>query len=112
MINQASLCRLSVAFSQMKQDMGKKMKKRSRKATSTTTNEYGSVSSIHGISYVFSKDIPLTDRLLWVLLVAASLMISGLLSWKAYANWKENPVITSLVEVYQDNEVSSNHDLQ
>ena len=88
------------------------MKKCSGEAISTTTNKYVSVSSIHGISYVFSKDIPPTDLLLWVLLVAASLTISGLLSWKAYANWKENPVITSLVEVYQDNEVSSNHDLQ
>jgi hypothetical protein len=72
------------------------MKQRSGKAISTTTNEYGSVSSIHGISYVLSKDIPWTDRLLWVVLVAASLIISGLLSWKSYANWKENPVITSL----------------
>ena len=34
-----------------------------------TTKDYASRSSIHGISYIFDKDLSFVDRLLWLIIV-------------------------------------------
>ena len=48
------------------------MKKTLNKAAlSQTTEEYASRSSIHGIGYIFDKELHLLERLLWLLLVIA-----------------------------------------
>ena len=61
-----------------------------------TANEFASVSSIHGVFYVFSSGIPLVDRLLWSVLVIVGIVIATLFCQESYRKWMENPVITVL----------------
>ena len=65
-------------------------------AVSKTLREYSEASSVHGVSYVFSKSLPLLDRLLWALLTLAALALAAYWSMTAYNNWQENLVTTSL----------------
>ena len=65
-------------------------------AVSKTLREYSEASSVHGVSYVFSKSLPLLDRLLWSLLTLAALALAAYWSMTAYNNWQENLVTTSL----------------
>ena len=65
-------------------------------AVSKTLREYSEASSVHGVNYVFSKSLPLLDRLLWALLTLAALALAAYWSMTAYNNWQENLVTTSL----------------
>ena len=65
-------------------------------AVSKTLREYSEASSVHGVSYVFSKSLPLLDRLLWSLLTLAALALAAYWSMTAYNNWQENLVTTTL----------------
>ena len=65
-------------------------------AVSKTLREYSEASSVHGVSYVFSKSLPLLDRLLWAFLTLAALALAAYWSMTAYNNWQENLVTTSL----------------
>ena len=61
-----------------------------------TTNDFGSVSSIHGMFYILSSGIPWIDRFIWTFLVILSIVLAALLCTQSDENWKENPVMTSL----------------
>ena len=65
-------------------------------AVSKTIQEYCEASTVHGISYVFSKSLPLPDRLLWTILTAIALALASYWSVTAYNNWQENLVTTTL----------------
>ena len=65
-------------------------------AVSKTLQEYSEASTVHGISYVFSKYLPLPDRLLWTLLTTIALALASYWSVTAYNNWQENLVTTTL----------------
>ena len=64
----------------------------------STTKEFGSLTSIHGVFYVFSRGIPWIDQLVWGFLLILSIALAGIMFQQSYSNWRENPVITSLAE--------------
>ena len=71
------------------------MKNTSRKTALTqTTEEYASRSSIHGISYIFDRDLSIVDRLLWLFLVIAFAGVAAALTWNLWIQWRNERVIT------------------
>ena len=70
------------------------MKKAPNKAAlSQTTEEYASQSSIHGISYIFDKELHLVDRLLWLLVVVVFLGVAATMSWNFWSQWRNEQVL-------------------
>ena len=67
------------------------MSSQSKKAA--LTEEYASRSSIHGIGYIFDKELNVVDRLLWLLVVLAFLGIAAALSWDLWSQWRNEQVI-------------------
>ena len=59
---------------------------------SQTTGEYASRSSIHGISYIFDKELHLVDRLLWLLVVVVFLGVAATMSWNFWSQWRNEQV--------------------
>ena len=71
----------------------KVMKKTLKKSALTqTVEDYASRSSIHGISYVFDRELNIFDRLLWLLVVFASLAITTAFTWNFWTQWREDQV--------------------
>ena len=69
------------------------MKKMLKKTALTqTTEEYASRSSIHGVAYVFDRDLNLFDRLLWLFLVIALLGGAAMLTWNFWSQWRDEQV--------------------
>ena len=62
-------------------------------AVTQTTEEYASRSSIHGIGYIFDKELNVVDRLLWLLVVLAFLGFSAALTWNFWSQWRNEQVI-------------------
>ena len=58
--------------------------------------QYGSRSSIHGVSYTLDQTLPWPDRLLWLLLFTASIALSGYMISKVVLDWQQDPTITTL----------------
>ena len=77
--------------------------KHTGKAVPRTLQEYSSVTTIHGLYYIFAKNIPTTDRILWFILVSISVFLVAMLSCQAYQHWMENPVITTLEDTSRSN---------
>ena len=70
------------------------MKNTSKKtALSQTAEEYASRSSIHGIGYVFDKDLNIIDRLLWFFLVLVFSGVAAALTWNFWTQWRDEQVI-------------------
>ena len=70
------------------------MKKASTKAAlSQTTEEYASRSSIHGIGYIFDKELHLVDRLLWLLVVVVFLGVAATMTWNFWSQWRNEQVL-------------------
>ena len=54
------------------------MKGANRKlALTKTTTEYASRSSIHGIGYIFDRELGIFDRVIWLLVVVALLAVAA-----------------------------------
>ena len=71
------------------------MKNTSRKTALTqTTEEYASRSSIHGISYIFDRDLSIVDRLLWLFLFIAFAGVAAALTWNLWIQWRNEQVVT------------------
>ena len=60
---------------------------------SQTTKEYANQSSIHGISYIFDKDLSLVDRLLWLFMVLAFFGVAIAMTWNFWSQWRNEQVI-------------------
>ena len=71
----------------------KKKKTLNKAALSQTTGEYASRSSIHGISYIFDKELHLLDRLLWLLVVVAFGGVAATMTWNFWSQWRNEQVI-------------------
>ena len=67
-----------------------------KKVLSQTTEEYASRSSIHGIGYIFDKELSFVDRLLWLLLVLAFLGVAAALTWNFWSQWRNEQVIKDM----------------
>ena len=68
-----------------------------KSALAQTTEEYASRSSIHGIGYVFDRELNVVDRLLWLLVVLAFLGIAAALTWDFWSQWRNEQVKKHLV---------------
>ena len=86
------------------------MKNTPKKAALTqTAEEYASRSSIHGIGYIFDRELNIVDRLLWLFLVFAFAGVAAALTWNLWTQWRNEqvkrtsghntPKITSEIEV-------------
>ena len=64
-----------------------------RTALIQTTEEYASRSSIHGIGYVFDRDLNLVDRLLWLVVVISLLGGAAIFTLNFWLQWRDEQVI-------------------
>ena len=67
-----------------------------RKRVVTTTKNYSSTTTIHGISYLFSGNISGLERLLWIIVVIFAVFFTTFQVVKLYNEWQAKPVITTL----------------
>ena len=63
-----------------------------KKPLTQTAREYASHTSIHGISYIFDRELTYFDRFLWLLLTSAFLGLSITLTWNIWTQWREEQV--------------------
>ena len=69
------------------------MKGANRKvALNKTTTEYASRSSIHGIGYIFDRELGIFDRVLWLLAVVAFLAVAAKITKNFWSQWREEQV--------------------
>ena len=64
-------------------------------ALTQTTEEYASRSSIHGVAYVFDRDLNLFDRLLWLFVVVALLGGAAMFTLNFWSQWRDEQVSES-----------------
>ena len=65
-------------------------------ALTQTTEEYASRSSIHGISYIFDRDLNFVDRLLWLFVVLSFAGVAAALTWNFWTQWRNEQVIKTI----------------
>ena len=63
-------------------------------ALTQTTEEYASRSSIHGIGYVFDRDLNLVDRLLWLFVALALIFTAAIFSVNFWSQWRDEQVVS------------------
>ena len=63
---------------------------------SKTLKEYSEAATVHGVGYVFSRSLPLADKVLWALITLSCLSLAVYWSVTAFGNWQENLVVTTL----------------
>ena len=63
---------------------------------SSNVEEFANRSTIHGISYVFDRQIPLGDRIFWFVVLGISCGLVGSLIVTTFNDWQEDLVITTL----------------
>ena len=69
------------------------MRARLKSASLTKTAEdYASRTSIHGIGYIFDKELGFVERLLWMALVLGFLGLSVTLTSNIWKQWREQQV--------------------
>ena len=69
------------------------MRARLKRASLTKTAEdYASRTSIHGIGYIFDKELGVVERLLWMALVLGFLGLSVTLTSNIWKQWREQQV--------------------
>ena len=64
-----------------------------KKAFTQTTEDYATRSTIHGIGYIFEKDLSIFERILWLFLVLASLAGAAYFTWNFWSQWKDEQVM-------------------
>ena len=69
-------------------------------ALTQTAEEYASRSSIHGIGYVFDRDLNIVDRLLWLLVVLALLLTAAIFTLNFWSQWRDEQVINYTKQIY------------
>ena len=57
-----------------------------------TTEDFASRSSIHGVGYVFDRNLGPLDRILWIFVVLAFLCLAGFLTINIWMQWREEQV--------------------
>ena len=73
--------------------MGRKVR---RSGAVRTAEDYGSQSSIHGLTYASDSSLPLPDRILWALTTLGLLLLASHLNYSTYREWREHQVVTAL----------------
>ena len=63
-----------------------------KSALTQTTEEYASRSSIHGIGYVFDRELNIVDRFLWLFVVLSFAGVAAALTWNFWSQWRNEQV--------------------
>ena len=63
-----------------------------KSALTQTAEDYASRSSIHGIGYIFDRELNIVDRLLWLFLVLAFSGVAAALTWNFWTQWQNEQV--------------------
>ena len=58
--------------------------------------EFGSRSSIHGVSYTLDRALPWLDRVLWLLLFLGSIALAAYMITTTVKDWQDRQVVTTL----------------
>ena len=66
------------------------------RAAQTTTYDFASSTTIHGIAYVFDRAITVLDRIIWFLVVCCGTALAIYMSYDVWITWKSSPVLTSV----------------
>ena len=61
-------------------------------AFAQTTEDFSSRSSIHGVGYVFDRNLGPVDRIFWIFVVLAFLCLAGFLTINIWTLWREEQV--------------------
>ena len=61
-------------------------------ALTKTTTEYASQSSIHGIGYIFDRELGIFDRVLWLLVVVCFLVVAANITKNFWSQWRDEQV--------------------
>ena len=61
-----------------------------------TTEDYASQSSIHGVGYIFDQKLGTWERVLWLMVVIAFLILATHLTLDTWTQWQEEQVVTTL----------------
>ena len=77
-----------------------------KNALTQTAEEYASRSSIHGIGYVFDRDLNFVDRLLWLFLALAFAAVAAALTWNFWVQWRNEQVIKRDEKVIKTKELN------
>ena len=59
-------------------------------------DEFGSRSSIHGVSYTLDRALSWLDRILWLLLFLGSIALAAYMITTTVQDWRERQVVTTL----------------
>ena len=57
-----------------------------------TTEDFASRTSIHGVAYAFDRDLGLVDRVLWIFVVFAFLLLATFFTSNIWIQWREEQV--------------------
>ena len=65
-------------------------------ALSRNIEEYASRATVHGISYIFDKSIPIVDRFLWLVISLGSAALAMVMIYSSFTDWQDNQVVITL----------------
>ena len=68
------------------------MTRKSRNAIAKTSEEFASHTTIHGVGYIFDRELSVCDRAFWICIVFAFLASAAYLSYNTWAQWREDQV--------------------
>ena len=63
-----------------------------KQGLSQTTENYASRTSIHGIGYIFDRELGIFDRVLWLLVIVAFLAVAAKITKNFWSQWREEQV--------------------
>ena len=72
--------------------MRENFRRKNKKPLTQTAEEYASHTSIHGVPYIFDRELSCFDRFLWLLVTLAFLGLSISLTWNTWTQWREEQV--------------------
>ena len=61
-------------------------------AVGRTAKEYASHSTIHGIAYIFDREVGKVGRCLWLLVVLGFLALASFFTVNSWRQWREDQV--------------------
>ena len=76
--------------------MEQRQTKKSFKAINSTIQEFASITTIHGLAYVFDRSGKTFDNVLWFISVFIGTVFSIYMSHDAWKTWQDSPVLTSI----------------
>ena len=72
------------------------MRGKKKKSFFRSVEEYAGHSSIHGIGYVFDRELSYLDRLVWLVVTLAFFSLAIVLTYNTWTQWREEQVETNI----------------